>query len=81
MQIEEFTLERVWSLHDNIVADSTGQSTGHGGFAHAVAAGHVEPGRIREIGASPQAGSLTRKVGAVSIADLTGLGAGLAATP
>lgn len=60
---------------DILLADSAGQSVDHGEFAHAVAAGLVEPGRIGEIGASLQTGSLTRRPGDISIADLTGLGA------
>jgi ornithine cyclodeaminase len=60
---------------DILLADSARQSIDHGEFAHAVAAGLVEPARIGEIGASLGAGSLTRPPGAISIADLTGLGA------
>jgi ornithine cyclodeaminase len=58
-----------------LLADSAAQSIDHGEFAHAVAAGLVPAERIGEIGASLGAGSLTREPGAISIADLTGLGA------
>lgn len=58
-----------------LLADSAGQSIDHGEFAHAVAAGLVAAKRIGEIGSSLRAGSLTRAPGAISIADLTGLGA------
>ncbi|TPL21779.1 ornithine cyclodeaminase family protein [Mesorhizobium sp. B2-4-10] len=60
---------------DTLLADSALQSIDHGEFAHAIAAGLVEPERIGEIGVSLRTGSLTRKRGDISIADLTGLGA------
>jgi len=58
-----------------LLADSAKQSIDHGEFAHAVAAGLVAAERIGEIGASLRTGSLTRRAGDISIADLTGLGA------
>jgi ornithine cyclodeaminase len=60
---------------DVLLADSAAQSVDHGEFAHAVAAGLVEPGRIGQLGAPLSTGALARKAGDISIADLTGLGA------
>mgnify|MGYP001457210605 FL=1 len=60
---------------DLLLADSAQQSIDHGEFAHAAAAGLIAAERIGEIGAALREGALTRRPGAVSIADLTGLGA------
>ena len=60
---------------DLLLADSAHQSIDHGEFAPAVAAGLVAVERVGEIGAALGEGALTRRPGAVSIADLTGLGA------
>ena len=60
---------------DLLLADSRRQSIDHGEFAGAVASGLVDPTRIVEIGSALADKDFRRLPDAISIADLTGLGA------
>lgn len=60
---------------DVLLADSREQCVAHGEFSHVVERKLVTPDRISEIGEVLAAGGVARSPDAISIADLTGLGA------